>query len=121
MIAVSATAMGLSVSAFVGTNDKAMTMIPILLVPQIILSGGVAKLEVTALWVAKLSMISYWGFEAMKTTLSDEVKTVKHDLTGQLILPINVSITEGLSAIAGLATIFLVIALIGLKLKDKVN
>lgn len=118
---VAATTMGLSVSAFVSSNDKAMTMIPMLLVPQIILAGAVVKLEGAALWIAKSTMISYWGFEAMKSTLSDEVKTVKNDFTGELILSINHTMTEGLLAISGLAMVFLLITLIGLKLKDRVN
>ncbi|HNO74160.1 MAG TPA: ATP-binding cassette domain-containing protein [Nitrosomonas mobilis] len=118
---VAATTMGLSVSAFVSSNDKAMTMIPMLLVPQIILAGAVVKLEGAALWIAKTTMISYWGFEAMKSTLSDEVKTVKNDFTGELILPINNTMPEGLAAIAGLAVVFLIITLIGLKLKDKAS
>ncbi len=119
--AVAATAMGLSVSAFVSTNDKAMTMIPMLLVPQIILAGAVVKLEGAALWIAKSTMISHWGFEAMKTTLSDDVKAARNDFTGELILTVNNSMVEGLSALAGLATVFLIITFIGLKLKDRAN
>ncbi|MDT8364521.1 MAG: ATP-binding cassette domain-containing protein [Nitrosomonas sp.] len=119
--AVAATAMGLSVSAFVSSNDKAMTMIPMLLVPQIILAGAVVKLEGVALWIAKSTMISYWGFEAMKTTLSDEVKEARNNFTGELILTVNNSMAEGLFALAGLTMVFLIITLIGLKLKDKAN
>lgn len=120
-VAVASTAMGLSVSAFVSSNDKAMTMIPMLLVPQIILAGAVVKLEGVALWVAKSTMISYWGFEAMKNTLSDGIKLVQHDFTGELILSINNNMTEGLTAIFALAVAFLIITFLGLKLKDKAN
>ncbi len=119
--AVAATAMGLSVSAFVSSNDKAMTMIPMLLVPQIILAGAVVKLEGVALWIAKSTMISYWGFEAMKSTLSDEVKTVRNNFTGELILSINNTMMEGLFAVTGMAIIFLIITLVGLKLKDRAS
>ena len=119
-LAMSATTMGLSVSAFVSSNDKAMTTIPMLLVPQIILAGAVVKLKGAALWVAKSTMISYWGFEAMKSTLADDVKTAKIAYTNDLVLSINNSVAVSLSAIIGLAVVFLIIALIGLKLKDKV-
>jgi ABC-type multidrug transport system ATPase subunit len=119
-LAMSATTMGLSVSAFVSSNDKAMTTIPMLLVPQIILAGAVVKLKGAALWVAKSTMISYWGFEAMKTTLADDVKTAKIAYTNELVLSINNSATVSLSAIIGLSIVFLIIALIGLKLKDRV-
>jgi hypothetical protein len=121
VVAMSATTMGLSVSAFVGSNDKAMTTIPMLLVPHIILAGSVVPLKVAVIWVAKATMISYWGFEAMKTTLANDVKSVKHEMTGELILSINNSLTAALSAIIGLTIVFLIIALIGLKLKDKVT
>jgi ABC-type multidrug transport system ATPase subunit len=119
-VAMSATTMGLCVSAFVSSNDKAMTTIPMLLVPQIILAGAVVKLNGGALWVAKTSMISYWGFEAMKASLDDDVKTAKIAFTDDLVISINHSAMTGLSAIIGLAIVFLIIALIGLKLKDKV-
>lgn len=119
-VATASTTMGLAVSAFVNSNDKAMTTIPMLLVPQIILAGAVVELKGAALWVAKTTMISFWGFEAMKNTLSDEVKTVK-GFTGELILPLSTSMMTGLFVIMGLAVIFIIIALVGLKLKDKVN
>jgi hypothetical protein len=70
--------------------------------------------------VAKSTMISYWGFEAMKTTLADDVKTAKIAYTNELVLSINNSATVSLSAIIGLSIVFLIIALIGLKLKDRV-
>ena len=44
-IATASTTMGLCVSAFVSSNDKAMTTIPMLLVPQIILAGAVARVK----------------------------------------------------------------------------
>src|SRR5690606_18420498 len=111
---VAATTMGLSVSAFVSSNDKAMTMIPMLLVPQIILAGAVVKLEGSALCIGKATMSTYWGFEGVKSALSGEVKTVKNDYTGELILPINNTMSEGLAAIAGLDVVFLIITLNGL-------
>jgi hypothetical protein len=49
------------------------------------------------------------------------VKTARNDFTGELILTVNNSMAEGLSALAGLAMVFLIITLIGLKLKDKAN
>lgn len=119
--ALAATTMGLSVSAFVSSNDKAMTTIPMLLVPQIILAGAVVKLKGGALWLAKATMVSYWSFEAMKTTLADEVKSAKNAMTGDSLLSVNHNIMESLAAIIGLAMVFLLIAIIGLKLKDRVK
>lgn len=118
-ISISATLMGLAVSAFVNSNDKAMTAIPMLLVPQIILSGAVVKLKGAATMVAKATMVSYWGYDAMQSTLGENVKSVKNTLTGEFVITTDHSLTIALSAIIGLAIIFLMIALTGLKLKDK--
>lgn len=114
---MAATTMGLCVSAFVNSNDKAVATVPILLIPQVILSGAVVNLEGAGLWIAKLTMISYWSFDAMKLTLSEEVRTVK-DFTGKAIVPISGSMGQDLAAIAGLGLFFLIATAIGLKLKD---
>ncbi|MGR9117046.1 MAG: ATP-binding cassette domain-containing protein [Gammaproteobacteria bacterium] len=115
--AMAATTMGLCVSAFVNSNDKAVATVPILLIPQVILSGAVVKLQGIGLWIAKLTMISYWSFDAMKVTLSEEVKTVK-DFTGNSIVSIAGSLSSDLLAIAALGLFFLIATAIGLKLKD---
>mgnify|MGYP003395400801 CR=1 FL=1 len=66
---MAATCMGLSVSAFVDSNDKAVAMAPILLIPQVVLSNAVVRLGPVGLWVAKSSMVSFWALDAMKTVL----------------------------------------------------
>lgn len=114
---MAATTMGLCVSAFVNSNDKAVATVPILLIPQVILSGAVVKLEGVGLWIAKLTMISYWSFDAMKVTLSEEVKAVR-DFTGKTIVSITGSLGTDLIAIAALGLFFLLATGIGLKLKD---
>lgn len=117
---MAATTMGLCVSAFVNSNDKAVATIPILLIPQVILSGAVVTLKGAGLWVAKLSMIAYWAFDAMKLTLSAEMRALK-DPVGNPVLPINATMGADLAAITGLGVVFLIAAIIGLKLKDKNN
>ncbi len=114
---MAATTMGLCVSAFVNSNDKAVATVPILLIPQVILSGAVVKLEGAGLWIAKTSMISYWSFDAMKLTLGEEIRAVK-DLTGTTVVSIAGSTGSDLVAIAGLGLFFLIATAIGLKLKD---
>lgn len=118
--AMAATTMGLCVSAFVNSNDKAVATIPILLIPQVILSGAVVTLKGAGLWIAKITMIAWWAFDAMKITLSEEMRTLK-DPAGDLILPISGTIGSDLGAIAGLGILFLIATGIGLKLKDKSN
>jgi ABC-type multidrug transport system ATPase subunit len=117
MTGMAATCMGLAVSAFVDSNDKAVAMAPILLIPQVVLSNAVVRLGDAGLLVAKCSMISFWSLDAMKTTLSLESRTAT-DMMNQLIVPITGAYGKDLAMVAVLGSVFLVIAVLGLKLKD---
>jgi ABC-type multidrug transport system ATPase subunit len=117
---MAATAMGLSVSAFVNSNDKAVATVPILLIPQVILSGAVVKLKGAGLWFAKASMISFWAFDAMKATLSAEVRSAR-DFTGALLLPLEGGVGSDLGIAAAMGAAFLAAAVLGLKMKDRVR
>jgi len=115
---LAATCMGLAVSAFVDSNDKAVAMAPILLIPQMVLSNAAVRLGETSQWVAKCSMISFWALDAMKTTLSSESRAAR-DLAGQVIMPITGTFGKDLAMVAALGTLFLGLAVLGLKLKDR--
>ena len=67
---MAATAMGLAISAFVDSNDKAVTLVPVLLIPQVIFSGAIVTLGKTGEAFARLTMISFSAFDAMKSTIS---------------------------------------------------
>lgn len=114
---MAATTMGLAVSAFVDSNDKAVATIPILLIPQVILSDAVVRLGDVGQAFAKATMISFWSLDAMKATLSGDTLAAK-DLTGQLIVPVSAAYSTDLWMVAALASGFLIIAVVGLKLKD---
>lgn len=115
---MAATAMGLAVSAFVDSNDKAVAMVPILLIPQVILSNAVVRLGDAGQVVAKGTMISFWSLDAMKATLSPETLSAK-DATGQLIVPLSGQFSHDLTMVAVLGLVFLIVASVGLKLKDR--
>jgi ABC-type multidrug transport system ATPase subunit len=115
---MAATGMGLAVSAVVDSNDKAVAMAPILLIPQVVLSNAVVRLGDVGLWVAKATMISYWALDAMRTTLSLETRSVR-DVTGRLIVPISGSYGADLLMVTLLGSVFLGLAVVGLKLKDQ--
>lgn len=119
MAAMAATCMGLAVSAFVDSNDKAVATAPILLIPQVVLSNAVVILSDAGLWVAKASIISFWALDAMKTTLSLESRTVQYPMTEKLIVPISGAYGSDLAMVAVLGAAFLVVAVLGLKLKDR--
>lgn len=112
---MAATCMGLAVSAFVDSNDKAVAMAPILLIPQVVLSNAVVHLGPVGLWVAKSSMVSLWALDAMKTTLSSESRKAL-EIAGQPVLS---TYGADLAMVTVLGCVFLVIAVLGLKLKDQ--
>lgn len=66
LTALSASCMGLFLSAIVKTNEAAIGMVPILLLPQVLLAGMLVKLGTNKLidLLAKLT-ISRWSYEAL--------------------------------------------------------
>lgn len=115
---LAATTMGLTISTLVNSNDKAIAMVPILLIPQVILSGAVVELGKASEWVAKGSMISYWAFDAMKAAF-DQATLDLIGPTGQPVIKVAGSLPAGLGAIAAFGLVFLMTAVIGLKMKDR--
>lgn len=63
LLSFASTMMGLLVSAVVKTNEQVMTIIPIILIPQILLSGTLDKVEGVTEWMS-LGTISRWGTES---------------------------------------------------------
>lgn len=64
-LAFSATLLGLLVSAMVSNTEKVMTVIPIVLIPQIILSGVITAIpEDSAAEIVSYGMLSRWGTES---------------------------------------------------------
>ncbi|WP_141699113.1 FHA domain-containing protein [Candidatus Thiosymbion oneisti] len=113
-----ATGMGLAVSAFVNSNDKAIAALPLLLIPQFILSNSVVALTGATESFARVSVIAYWGLDAMRATLDSELLMLR-DSTGKLLIPVTGEWAGDLGYLAAQAAGFLVITLIGLKLKDR--
>lgn len=115
---MAATNMGLTVSAFVDSNDKAVAIVPILLIPQAILSNAVTPLAGAGEWLGKLTMISYWAYDGMKASFSDQILALK-DLRGQSVLPLGANYGTDVMIIAVFFFVFLTTAVIGLRLKDR--
>jgi len=113
-----ATGMGLAVSAFVTSNDKAIATLPLLLIPQFILSNAVVQLDGPAEAVAKVSVISYWALDAMRATLDDGVMALR-GADGSPIVSVNADWQTDLWATAALALGFVIITALGLKLRDR--
>lgn len=75
ILSFAATMMGLLVSALVKTNEQVMTLIPIILIPQILLSGVLDKVEGPT-EVMSRATISRWGTESF-AHLAGEISTLE--------------------------------------------
>ncbi|VTS07816.1 ATP-binding cassette domain-containing protein [Tuwongella immobilis] len=61
-------AMGLALSAFVGSSDQATALLPYLLIPQFILGGGIITIDTQPLsWLPFLGSPVYWAYRAVRT------------------------------------------------------
>jgi ABC transport system ATP-binding/permease protein len=63
-------ALGLCVSTFAGTSERAMTILPVLLIGQAIFSGGLARLSGLSLWIGRLFAPAYWSLDGLRSQLS---------------------------------------------------
>ena len=70
MVTFASTMMGLFVSAVVKTNEQVMTIIPIILIPQILLSGVLDRVEGTTEIMSRVT-VSRWGTESFAHLTGD--------------------------------------------------
>ncbi len=63
LLSISSTLLGLLLSAIVSTSEKVMSLVPIILIPQIMLAGIVTKIKLEIVeWLSYLTL-SRWGTE----------------------------------------------------------
>ena len=115
---LAATAMGLAISAFVNSNDKAIAALPLLLIPQFILSNSVVQLSGAVEGIARIGVIAYWGIDAMRATLDPQLLALRTQV-GEPVITVTGQWDTDLAYLAAQALGFLIITLIGLKLKDR--
>jgi energy-coupling factor transporter ATP-binding protein EcfA2 len=65
------TALGLAISAHARTEETAVALVPIVIIPQIILAGVVAMLPVFCEWIARMSITAYWSQHAIEGCLPE--------------------------------------------------
>lgn len=112
LTAVSAASMGLAVSTMVNSSDKAVAIVPILLIPQVIFSNFVVTLGHLQKTAARGLVLAFSAFDAMKGLLSQEV---------QALVPVEAGLGMNVATISALAVVSFVLAMIGLKRKDKTH
>jgi ABC-type multidrug transport system ATPase subunit len=115
---LAATGMGLVVSAFVNSNDKAIAALPLLLIPQFILSNSVVALKGISQTFAQLTVIAYWALDAMHATLDQAVLDLRQP-GGDPVIALSGSWSTDVAATAALACAFIVVTVVALKLKDR--
>jgi ABC-type multidrug transport system ATPase subunit len=73
LTALAGVALGLLVSAIAGSSERAMTLLPVLLIAQAILSDGLAQLTGWVRGVAMLFVSAYWSLDGLKAPLSSDL------------------------------------------------
>jgi ABC-type multidrug transport system permease subunit len=71
-LSIAATFLGLLLSASLATAEKVMTIVPIVLIPQIMLAGLVAKISTLPVEIISYLTFTRWGTEGF-SNIQDEV------------------------------------------------
>lgn len=71
-LALTGVALGLLISSVSGSTDMAVTLVPLVLIPQIVLAGAIAALEGTVVkLLAQLCVTAYWGYGGLVASLPE--------------------------------------------------
>jgi ABC-type multidrug transport system ATPase subunit len=65
------TALGLLISVSSRTEDQAVTLVPLVLIPQIVLAGVIASLSGWLETFSQLTITAYWGMRSLVPTLDE--------------------------------------------------
>ncbi len=72
-LAVAGVTLGLAISAFARTEEMAITLVPMAVIPQIILSGVIAPLGGLSKVLAVAGITTYWGKRGLDACLPEDV------------------------------------------------
>lgn len=70
--------LGLAVSSFAGTSERAMTVLPVILIAQAIFSGGLSRLEGLVLYFAQIFVTAYWSLDGIRATFGSALKNATY-------------------------------------------
>ncbi|MCC7377421.1 MAG: ATP-binding cassette domain-containing protein [Verrucomicrobiales bacterium] len=107
-------ALGLCVSAMVSNSDKAMAIVPILLIPQVVFAGAIQELTGVAKVIGSWLVVAYWSFDGLLHTLSTEARDA-------LVIKTKYSFADDLSAVGAFFFVLSLITLIALKVRDSLK
>jgi hypothetical protein len=81
LLAMTGVALGLLLSACVANPDRASTLLPYVLIPQMILAGGIIPIRDGPLyWLASTACPAYWGFRGIRANAT----TLPPDFPGHM-------------------------------------
>ncbi len=72
-LSLAGTALGLAISAVAGSEEVAIAMIPVVVIPQIVLSGAIAPLNGWMKGLAQMCVTTYWGKHALDQLLPEQI------------------------------------------------
>lgn len=117
LAATTGVAMGLAISALATTEDLAATIVPMLLIPQIILAGLIAPLLNYTREFSQVCIPSYWAFQGLLTTLEDSVQEQLRDAE-YLTLSANWTPSWGCAALTVYILVLACVAILALRVRD---
>ncbi|MBC8356579.1 MAG: ATP-binding cassette domain-containing protein [Planctomycetes bacterium] len=117
LAATTGVAMGLAISALATSEDFAATIVPMILIPQIILAGLIAPLLNYTRELSQICIPAYWAFQGLLTTLDREVQERLRDAE-YLTLSTNWTPAWGCVALAAYVAAFACVALMALRVRD---
>jgi ABC transport system ATP-binding/permease protein len=71
LLSSTGTALGLLISVSAKTEDQAVTLVPLVLIPQIVLAGVIASLSGWLETFSQLTITAYWGMRTLVPTLDE--------------------------------------------------
>tara|TARA_B100000925_G_scaffold174317_2_gene131336 strand:+ start:5475 stop:7760 length:2286 start_codon:yes stop_codon:yes gene_type:complete len=92
VISISSTFMGLLLSSLVKNSERAMTILPLILIPQIMLAGSIAKVNSIFVEFISYFTISRWGvegFSIIQENIIEDVSVGLYEISSQKIDAIN--------------------------------
>ncbi len=110
-------AIGLAISAVANSEDVAVTMVPISLIPQIIMAGILAPLAGYTRGLAQIAISAYWGYQGLVGTLESSVQDRLRD-AGTIDLGTEWDSARVCSVLVAHILVFAIVALITLRLRD---
>ncbi|MDR0390868.1 MAG: ATP-binding cassette domain-containing protein [Planctomycetaceae bacterium] len=88
LLAVIGTAIGLCVSVFSKTEDFALAMVPIIIIPQIILAGFINPVENLLKGLSTLFISAYWGYGGTASLLEETTSKILKMDDWNFVIPI---------------------------------